>query len=91
MIGDALDAASFAGTLTASDTFVQLTGVAHPAPWKEAQFRAIDQVSRLIWCAIDDLCDFPGVEGLDRAQKKGHARLHHCRYVHRANYGAFEL
>ncbi len=26
-------------------TFVHLTGVAHPAPWKEGQFRAIDLVS----------------------------------------------
>ncbi|MEP7353591.1 MAG: SDR family oxidoreductase, partial [Acidobacteriota bacterium] len=45
VIGNALDAASFSDALNSSDTFVQLTGVAHPAPWKEAQFRAIDQVS----------------------------------------------
>lgn len=43
--GNALDATSFAHQLKSSDTFIQLTGVAHPAPWKEALFRAIDQAS----------------------------------------------
>jgi uncharacterized protein YbjT (DUF2867 family) len=40
-----LDAATFASAVSPHDTFVQLTGVAHPAPWKEAAFRAIDLVS----------------------------------------------
>ncbi len=40
--GNPLDPATFA---SAADTFVQLTGVAHPAPWKEQAFRAIDLVS----------------------------------------------
>ena len=43
--GDALKTASFAGSVRPGDTFVHLTGIAHPAPWKEAQFRAIDLVS----------------------------------------------
>jgi uncharacterized protein YbjT (DUF2867 family) len=40
--GDALDAASFAARLPAADTLVHLVGTAHPAPWKAAQFRAVD-------------------------------------------------
>jgi uncharacterized protein YbjT (DUF2867 family) len=43
--GDALNAATFSSAVSADDTFVQLTGVAHPAPWKEQAFRAIDLVS----------------------------------------------
>ena len=43
--GNPLDAATFASAVSAADTFVQLTGVAHPAPWKERAFRAIDLAS----------------------------------------------
>jgi len=43
--GNPLDPATFASAVSAADAFVQLTGVAHPAPWKEAAFRAIDLVS----------------------------------------------
>jgi uncharacterized protein YbjT (DUF2867 family) len=43
--GDALRAESFAARVAPSDTFVHLTGVAHPAPWKEREFRAIDLAS----------------------------------------------
>jgi len=43
--GNALDAATFASAVSPVDTFVHLTGVAHPAPWKEAAFRAIDLTS----------------------------------------------
>ena len=43
--GNALDERSFESQVTGCDTFVHLTGVAHPAPWKEKEFRAIDQVS----------------------------------------------
>jgi uncharacterized protein YbjT (DUF2867 family) len=43
--GDALRAATFSSAVSAEDTFVQLTGVAHPAPWKERAFRSIDLVS----------------------------------------------
>ena len=45
VVGNALDAASFAARVAPADTFVQLTGVAHPAPWKEPAFRAIDLAS----------------------------------------------
>ena len=43
--GNPLDPATFAHAVSAADTFVQLTGVAHPAPWKEQAFRSIDLVS----------------------------------------------
>jgi uncharacterized protein YbjT (DUF2867 family) len=43
--GDALRAASFAHALRSGGTLVHLTGVAHPAPWKGPQFRAVDLVS----------------------------------------------
>jgi uncharacterized protein YbjT (DUF2867 family) len=43
--GDALDAATFLRAAAEADTFVHLTGVAHPAPWKEQQFRAVDFAS----------------------------------------------
>lgn len=43
--GNALDAATFSSSVSCDDTFVQLTGVAHPAPWKEHAFRAIDLAS----------------------------------------------
>ena len=43
--GNPLDPATFSSAVSAGDTFVQLTGVAHPAPWKESAFRAIDLVS----------------------------------------------
>lgn len=43
--GNALDGRSFAERVREADTFVQLVGVAHPAPWKGAQFRAVDLAS----------------------------------------------
>jgi len=45
VIGDALEKDSFAAHVRPSETFVQLVGVAHPAPSKGEQFRAIDLVS----------------------------------------------
>ncbi len=45
VIGDALDLRSFADQVAPADTFVQLVGVAKPAPWKESAFRAIDLAS----------------------------------------------
>jgi uncharacterized protein YbjT (DUF2867 family) len=45
ILGNALDATSYAARITPSDTFVQLVGVAHPSPAKSAQFRGIDQAS----------------------------------------------
>lgn len=44
-LGDALRAESLVPALCSGDTFVHLTGVAHPAPWKGPQFRAVDLVS----------------------------------------------
>jgi uncharacterized protein YbjT (DUF2867 family) len=41
--GDALDPISFSAA--GCDIFVHLVGTPHPAPWKGAQFRAIDLVS----------------------------------------------
>ena len=43
--GDALEASSFLDKVLSCDTFVQLVGVARPAPWKGPQFRAIDLAS----------------------------------------------
>ena len=47
VIGDALDASSYADRVAPSDTLVQLVGVAHPSPAKGKQFRAIDLPSGL--------------------------------------------
>jgi len=43
--GDALDSSSYAEAVRGCKQFVHLVGVAHPAPWKEGQFRAVDLVS----------------------------------------------
>lgn len=45
VIGDALNASSFAERVGPSDTFVQLVGVPHPSPAKAAEFRSIDLAS----------------------------------------------
>jgi len=45
VIGDALEASSFSRNVPECDSFVHLVGVAHPAPWKEKQFRAVDKKS----------------------------------------------
>lgn len=47
VLGDALDAASYAARIAAGDTFVQLVGVPHPSPAKAAEFTAIDRTSAL--------------------------------------------
>src|SRR5437660_11767449 len=43
--GNALYAATFAQHVAACDTYVHLTGVSHPAPWKERAFRSVDLTS----------------------------------------------
>ncbi|HEY4361638.1 MAG TPA: NAD(P)H-binding protein [Bryobacteraceae bacterium] len=43
--GNGLEAATFARGAEGCGTFVHLTGVAHPAPWKEREFRAVDFAS----------------------------------------------
>lgn len=45
IVGDALDAASYAGRVKPGDVFVQLVGVAHPSPSKAALFKSIDLAS----------------------------------------------
>ena len=42
VIGNALDASTFAELVRPSDTFVQLVGVPHPSPSKAAEFQSID-------------------------------------------------
>jgi nucleoside-diphosphate-sugar epimerase len=45
VVGNPLDADSFLSRAAPGDTFVQLVGPPHPAPWKARQFREIDLVS----------------------------------------------
>src|SRR5258705_12894002 len=45
VIGNALDAPSFAESVPPSDSFVQLVGVPHPSPAKAAEFQSIDLAS----------------------------------------------
>ena len=47
VIGDPLDSATFTDRMRDCDTVVQLVGVPKPAPWKGAQFRAVDRPSGL--------------------------------------------
>ncbi len=43
VVGDALDATTFAAGVEGVDAYVHLIGTPHPAPWKGTQFRAIDK------------------------------------------------
>ena len=45
VLGDALDASTFAHLVAPSESFVQLVGTPHPSPSKAAQFRAVDLAS----------------------------------------------
>jgi uncharacterized protein YbjT (DUF2867 family) len=45
VVGNALDASTYASQIRPSDTFVQLVGVAHPNPSKAAEFRSVDLAS----------------------------------------------
>jgi len=45
VLADALNASSFVNEIAPCDTLVHLVGVPRPAPWKAAQFRAVDLVS----------------------------------------------
>jgi uncharacterized protein YbjT (DUF2867 family) len=47
VVGDALDAASFAHHVPPADTFVQLVGYPKPDPRKAKEFRAVDLMSGL--------------------------------------------
>jgi nucleoside-diphosphate-sugar epimerase len=42
VLGDALDASTFAERVRGCDTFVQLVGTPHPSPWKAAEFERVD-------------------------------------------------
>lgn len=42
VLADALQSRTFAGRVEPAGTFVHLTGVSHPSPWKADQFRAVD-------------------------------------------------
>lgn len=45
VIGDALDASSYAGKIAPADTLVHLVGTPHPNPRKAREFREVDLVS----------------------------------------------
>lgn len=45
VVGDALDAASFATSISPADTLVHLVGTPHPSPLKARQFREVDLAS----------------------------------------------
>jgi uncharacterized protein YbjT (DUF2867 family) len=45
VLGDALDAATFADRVRPANTFLQLVGVSHPSPSKAALFRSVDLAS----------------------------------------------
>jgi uncharacterized protein YbjT (DUF2867 family) len=45
VVGDALDATTYADRVSGYDTLVHLVGVAHPGPTKAEQFRTIDLAS----------------------------------------------
>lgn len=47
VIGNPLNGRTFSHAVRGCDTVVQLVGVPKPAPWKGAQFRAVDRVSGL--------------------------------------------
>lgn len=47
VVGDALDAASYAHLVAPADTLVHLVGVPHPSPSKAAEFERIDKTSGL--------------------------------------------
>ncbi len=47
VLGEALDASSFAGRVPPCDTFVQLVGVSHPSPAKQREFRSVDLAAAL--------------------------------------------
>jgi len=47
VLGNALDGDSYAQSIGACDTFVQLVGVAHPSPAKAREFVEIDQKSAM--------------------------------------------
>jgi uncharacterized protein YbjT (DUF2867 family) len=51
VVGDALDASTFASALTGRDTLVHLVGTPHPSPAKTAEFQQVDL--RSILASVD--------------------------------------
>jgi uncharacterized protein YbjT (DUF2867 family) len=47
VVGNAIEAGSYAGRIFPSTTFVQLTGVSHPSPAKAAEFLNVDRTAGL--------------------------------------------
>ncbi|MBV9183869.1 MAG: NAD(P)H-binding protein [Acidobacteria bacterium] len=47
VVGNALEAKSYADQVAPADTFVQLVGVSHPNPSKTSEFASVDRVSAL--------------------------------------------
>ena len=45
VVGNALDASSYADRIQPAETFLQLVGVAHPSPSKGEEFRRVDFIS----------------------------------------------
>jgi len=45
VVGNALEASTYAAQVAPADTFVQLVGVSHPNPAKAAEFRSVDLAS----------------------------------------------
>jgi nucleoside-diphosphate-sugar epimerase len=45
VVGDALDQSSYSQFIPPAEAFVHLVGTSHPAPWKRAEFEAVDLVA----------------------------------------------
>lgn len=70
VVGNALDASTFAPSVTSSDTIVHLVGTAHPSPAKAAEFRRVDLPSILA--------------SIDAARRAGAAHLVYVSVAHPA-------
>ena len=70
VVGNALDASSFAAAVTAADTIVHLVGTPHPSPSKAAEFQRVDLPSILA--------------SVDAARRAGAAHLVYVSVAHPA-------
>jgi uncharacterized protein YbjT (DUF2867 family) len=70
VVGNALDASTFAPAVTSSDTIVHLVGTPHPSPSKAAEFRRVDLPSILA--------------SIDAARRAGAAHLVYVSVAHPA-------
>jgi uncharacterized protein YbjT (DUF2867 family) len=55
VLGDALDARTFADAVAPADTLVHLVGTPHPSPSKAAEFRSVDLAS--LAASVEAACD----------------------------------